>query len=102
MGVNKLCAVKHTHTHAHAHIQALFTLRDDYYPGDIGFDPLGFKPDTPEAFVEEQNRESSFVCVCVGFREGESFVPNPGTLTPNPTHTASNCTQTHKHTTFLR
>eukprot|EP00580_Thalassiosira_gravida_P020035 CAMPEP_0201669324 /NCGR_PEP_ID=MMETSP0494-20130426/23138_1 /ASSEMBLY_ACC=CAM_ASM_000839 /TAXON_ID=420259 /ORGANISM="Thalassiosira gravida, Strain GMp14c1" /LENGTH=219 /DNA_ID=CAMNT_0048150037 /DNA_START=32 /DNA_END=691 /DNA_ORIENTATION=- len=23
-------------------------LRDRYYPGDIGFDPLGLKPDTPE------------------------------------------------------
>merc|ERR1711988_815914 len=25
-------------------------LSDDYYPGDIGFDPLGLKPDTPEEF----------------------------------------------------
>merc|ERR1712127_377694 len=23
-------------------------LRDDYYPGDIGFDPLGLKPEDPE------------------------------------------------------
>ena len=23
-------------------------LRDEYYPGDIGFDPLGLKPDDPE------------------------------------------------------
>merc|ERR1711871_457299 len=39
--------------------EALFTLRDDYYPGDIGFDPLGLKPTTPEEFVVEQNRELS-------------------------------------------
>jgi len=25
-------------------------LVDDYYPGDIGFDPLGLKPKTEEAF----------------------------------------------------
>ncbi|EJK48687.1 hypothetical protein THAOC_32497, partial [Thalassiosira oceanica] len=24
------------------------TLKDDYYPGDIGFDPLGIKPEDPE------------------------------------------------------
>jgi len=23
-------------------------LRDDYYPGDIGFDPLGIRPEDPE------------------------------------------------------
>ena len=23
-------------------------MRDDYYPGDIGFDPLGIKPEDPE------------------------------------------------------
>ena len=39
--------------------EALFTLRDDYYPGDIGFDPLGIRPDTPEAFATEQCRELS-------------------------------------------
>jgi len=27
-------------------------LKDDYYPGDIGFDPLGLKPDTWEEFSE--------------------------------------------------
>merc|ERR1712113_288835 len=25
-------------------------LRDDYYPGDIGFDPLNLKPEDPEEF----------------------------------------------------
>lgn len=25
-------------------------LKDDYYPGDIGFDPLGLKPEDPEEF----------------------------------------------------
>merc|ERR1712045_804781 len=27
-------------------------IRDDYYPGDIGFDPLGLKPEDPEEFKE--------------------------------------------------
>jgi len=26
------------------------TFRDDYYPGDIGFDPFGLKPEDPEEF----------------------------------------------------
>eukprot|EP00548_Thalassiothrix_antarctica_P016423 CAMPEP_0194184170 /NCGR_PEP_ID=MMETSP0154-20130528/36167_1 /TAXON_ID=1049557 /ORGANISM="Thalassiothrix antarctica, Strain L6-D1" /LENGTH=226 /DNA_ID=CAMNT_0038901623 /DNA_START=67 /DNA_END=744 /DNA_ORIENTATION=- len=26
------------------------TLKDDYYPGDIGFDPFGLKPEDPEEF----------------------------------------------------
>ena len=26
----------------------LFSLREKYYPGDIGFDPLGLKPEDPE------------------------------------------------------
>ena len=25
--------------------RSLFALRDTYYPGDLGFDPLGFKPE---------------------------------------------------------
>lgn len=32
-------------------------LRDDYYPGDIGFDPLGLKPGTAEEFAEMQTKE---------------------------------------------
>ena len=32
-------------------------LKDSYYPGDIGFDPLGLKPSSPEEFVTMQNRE---------------------------------------------
>merc|ERR1712013_475833 len=28
----------------------LFTLREKYYPGDIGFDPLGLKPENKEDF----------------------------------------------------
>ena len=32
-------------------------LRDDYVPGDIGFDPLGLKPTDPEEFVTMRNKE---------------------------------------------
>jgi len=32
-------------------------LNDDYYPGDIKFDPLGLKPDTPEEFAEMATKE---------------------------------------------
>jgi hypothetical protein len=32
-------------------------LKDDYYPGDIGFDPLGFKPCKAPNFVGAQTRE---------------------------------------------
>merc|ERR1719506_3573684 len=41
--------------------EALFTLRDDYYPGDIGFDPFQYKADmkSPEDFAEMQNKELS-------------------------------------------
>jgi len=32
-------------------------LRDDYYPGDIGFDPLGLKPTDPAEFATMQTKE---------------------------------------------
>mmetsp|Transcript_44778 Transcript_44778/g.108172 ORF Transcript_44778/g.108172 Transcript_44778/m.108172 type:complete len:213 (+) Transcript_44778:176-814(+) len=32
-------------------------LRDDYIPGNIGFDPLGLKPEDPEEFFEMQTKE---------------------------------------------
>lgn len=32
-------------------------LLDEYYPGDIGFDPLGFKPKTDEGFKVMQTKE---------------------------------------------
>jgi len=32
-------------------------LKEDYYPGDIGFDPLGLKPDTWEEFSEMSTKE---------------------------------------------
>eukprot|EP00980_Cylindrotheca_fusiformis_P010859 scaffold2462_cov127-Cylindrotheca_fusiformis.AAC.16 len=35
----------------------LFTLRERYYPGDIGFDPLGLKPKSPEEFANMQTKE---------------------------------------------
>ena len=37
--------------------KTLFTLRDNYYPGDVGFDPLGLKPSDPKAFADMQTRE---------------------------------------------
>ena len=32
-------------------------LKDSYYPGDIGFDPLGLKPSSSQEFIEMQNKE---------------------------------------------
>ena len=37
----------------------LFTLRENYYPGDIRFDPLGLKPTDAAEFATMQNRELS-------------------------------------------
>lgn len=37
--------------------KTLWTLRDSYYPGDVGFDPLGLKPTDPQAFRNMQTRE---------------------------------------------
>lgn len=36
---------------------AMWTLRDSYYPGDVGFDPLGLKPTEPAAFKNMQTKE---------------------------------------------
>lgn len=36
---------------------SLFTLRDEYYPGDLGFDPFGLKPEGEKEFVEMQEGE---------------------------------------------
>ena len=32
-------------------------LRDDYTPGDLGFDPLGLKPKTEAELLQMQNKE---------------------------------------------
>merc|ERR1712154_551021 len=37
----------------------LFTLRESYYPGDLGFDPLGLKPRNGEEFADMQAKELS-------------------------------------------
>lgn len=37
----------------------LFTLRDSYYPGDMGFDPLGLKPTENYEFQKIQTKELS-------------------------------------------
>jgi hypothetical protein len=36
---------------------ALWALRDSYYPGDVGFDPLGLKPTDPAKFSDMATRE---------------------------------------------
>jgi len=37
----------------------LFSLRENYYPGDIRFDPLGLKPSDAKEFENMQNKELS-------------------------------------------
>lgn len=37
--------------------KTLWKLRENYYPGDLGFDPLGFKPKDAKAFANMQTRE---------------------------------------------
>ena len=37
--------------------KTLWHLNDDYYPGDVGFDPLGLKPKDPKVFANMQTRE---------------------------------------------
>jgi hypothetical protein len=36
---------------------SLWNLREEYYPGDLGFDPLGLKPTDPKKFADIQTRE---------------------------------------------
>mmetsp|Transcript_2276 Transcript_2276/g.2727 ORF Transcript_2276/g.2727 Transcript_2276/m.2727 type:complete len:259 (-) Transcript_2276:35-811(-) len=37
--------------------KTLWTIRENYYPGDLNFDPLGLKPKEPKAFANMQTRE---------------------------------------------
>merc|ERR1712125_230876 len=37
--------------------KTLFKLRENYYPGDLGFDPLGLKPTDPKEFATMQTKE---------------------------------------------
>ena len=37
--------------------KTLYKLRDNYYPGDIGFDPLGLKPTNAKDFANMQTKE---------------------------------------------
>lgn len=37
--------------------KTLYKLRDNYYPGDLGFDPLGLKPTDPKEFAIMQTKE---------------------------------------------
>merc|ERR1712194_620492 len=38
---------------------SLFTLREKYYPGDLGFDPFGLKPTDAKGFTKMQDGELS-------------------------------------------
>merc|ERR1712094_131754 len=40
-----------------AQVQGKQFLNDDYYPGDINFDPAGLKPTDPAEFAEMQTKE---------------------------------------------
>jgi light-harvesting complex I chlorophyll a/b binding protein 1 len=33
------------------------TLKPDYFPGDVGFDPLGLAPEDPDEFLELHTKE---------------------------------------------
>lgn len=37
--------------------KTLWRLRENYYPGDVGFDPLGLKPEDPKEYATMQTRE---------------------------------------------
>jgi hypothetical protein len=39
--------------------ESLWTLRETYYPGDLGFDPFGFKPTDAKEFSDMQDGELS-------------------------------------------
>merc|ERR1712057_149177 len=34
-----------------------FWLKDEYFPGDVGFDPLGLAPEDPQEFMELHTKE---------------------------------------------
>lgn len=42
-------------------------LKPDYFPGDVGFDPLGLKPEDPEEFLELHTKELGWFG-CTGAR----------------------------------
>ena len=39
--------------------QELFSIKDSYYPGGIGFDPLGLAPSNPDSFAKMASKELS-------------------------------------------
>jgi|EP00308_Calcidiscus_leptoporus_P009569 hypothetical protein len=43
----------------YASMENVQALKPDYYPGDLGFDPLGLKPEDPAEFRKMQERELS-------------------------------------------
>ena len=54
-------------------------LNEDYYPGDVGFDPLGLKPTDPAEFAEMQTKELQngrlAMLAVLGFLVAESWHP---------------------------
>ena len=57
LGINFAEAYRATKGWTEPGSKSLFTLRDTYYPGDLGFDPLGMKPTDPKAFSDMQDGE---------------------------------------------
>ena len=47
----------HTTTTTTTTTTGVALLKDDYIPGDLGFDPLGLKPDTEAGFELVRTRE---------------------------------------------
>jgi hypothetical protein len=43
----------------------LTKLNERYYPGDIGFDPLGLKPTDPAVFTQMQIKELQNGCLAM-------------------------------------
>lgn len=74
LGINFAEAYRATKGWVEPGSKSLFTIREYYYPGDLGFDPLGLKPsDTAKAFSDMQEGElnngrlamlaAAFMCV---------------------------------------
>merc|ERR1719463_524687 len=55
-------------------------LKEDYYPGDLDFDPLGLKPEDPAEFREMQEKELSHgrlaMLAAAGFMAQEAVTGN--------------------------
>lgn len=53
-----ICSMQFLHIYSKPEGEFSFQqLKEDYYPGDVGFDPLGLKPEDPAAYAEMQTKE---------------------------------------------